>query len=168
MESDGQVQVHDFDMDYTFTTASAAVHVQPTLKNVVSVWLSAYEVRGVPVTAGVPNDANYYLRIGPLPAVPRINAANSPSFDCVPLHLSGEVSYTEHQYPVQTNNAYNGETNNLTFTLTRPDGTPAIFDQCTLYLTIRTSSQPHTMAQVISQRPAVNDILNFTARPYST
>lgn len=164
----GELTVRDFDMDVTFTPTTAAVHVQPNLKNPVSVWLSAYEVRGVPVTAGVPNDHDYYLRIGPLPANPRINVANSPTYDSVPLHLTGEVSYTEYKYPIQTNNAYNGDVNNLTFTLTRPDGTPAIYDQCTLYLTIRTSSQSSTLAKVISQRPAVNDILNFVARPYST
>lgn len=161
----------DYDGVFAFTNTGSAiptrVSIDPTVKNVASIWLTQYEIRGVPVTAGVPNTPLYYLDIGSMCGIPkkiRIKAVNFGAGDSVPLSLNGEVTRYEYQYPIQIAVANNQQLSDLSFQLLNADGSPAVYDSATVHLTFSAYQQQYTLQDVIHSQPQVARNFNTRAR----
>jgi len=158
------VEKNEFDGDFTFTPTTGAQTVQPFIKNCQSIWLSYYEIRGVPVVAGIPVDHSYYLDIPELPMKDRVGIRQNPTRNMTPLRLDGIVSRNELEYPIQLTAEDRGRLTKLTFRLFAPDGTPAVFDQCTLQLTFSSLRQKYTPYDILAASPAARAALETYAR----
>lgn len=161
----------DYDGTFTFTNSGSAIPVRvvidPTVKNVSSIWLTRYEVRGVPVTSGIPNVPVYYLDVGSMNGIPkkiRIKPQNFGAGDSTPLSLNGEVTRNELQFPIQIAVANNQQLSDLSFQLYNADGTLAVYDSATIDLTFSAYQQQYTLQDVIHSQPQVARNFAFRAR----
>lgn len=166
---DGQIEEHTFECDFAFnggTGGESIMRLSPIVKNVQSIWISAYDIRGVPVFGGIPLQSRYYLAMTNVPSLTRVGIQDSPTGNAVPLYLNGAWTHYEFQQPVPAATPDGGVVNRIGFRLIDATGADAVFDSCTIYFTLVSSSQPTSLYKSIAHRPAINDTLNFSARPW--
>lgn len=154
----------NFVLDGTVSSGSNTFTIPP-LKNVSSIWLSAYDVFGTPVVAGRPVNPTVYLDVVGVPMMTRCMPRDWPTANAVPLQLTGIDTHHQYHYPIQISSQDMGTVASLTFKLLNENGSLATYDRCEIFLTINTKTQPTSMAKVISHRPRINDLLDFRARP---
>lgn len=167
MTDSSTIEQTDFEADFTFTPTANAVTIAPNITNPGDIWLNFFEIRGVPVTAGIPNDHAYYLRIAELPPPRRIALRNGGMGDCVPLRLNGEVTRVELKYPMKISMACAKSVSTLTFDLRAPDGTAAVYDQCTLHVSLTNKNVVDFTGESFAPTPAVKHIRATIAKPWA-
>lgn len=165
---DGQILISEFQSTVTLdgTKPSTTISLSPKLKNVISLWISAYTIRGVPIVAGIPVESNYFLDIQGLPMHQRVCKLDDPVGNAFPLMLKGAFTRVELDRLQSMTAEDAGTCNQLTFRLFNPDGTPAVYDSAVLHLTFMSKSQPTSVAKVIASHPSTTHNLTFRAKPY--
>jgi len=165
---DGQVIITEWQSTFTLdgTRPSTTVSLQPKLKNVISMWISAYTIRGVPIIAGIPVESTYFLDVQGLPMHQRCSAQDDPVGNAFPLLLKGAFTRVELERLQSITAEDAGTCTQLTFRLLKADGSPAVYDSCVLHLTFRAKSQPTSVARVIASNPSTTHNLTFRAKPY--
>jgi len=157
----------EYQSDLTFTQPRQRVQLSTGLKNIVAVWLREYVIRGVPVMGnGAPTYSQYYLRMGPMPMPPRITSSTCATDCCIPLTLTGEYTVCRCENPILVNSGSPASVAAIDFQLLLPDGSPAIFDSCTVQLTIVVYKDEHSLGDAYGFKPKiVADSMNQRARP---
>ena len=163
---DGQILMNSYEATFTITPPITQISLSPTVKNVMSIWLSEYDIRGVPVVAGIPVKQNYFLELRGIPMLTRVGVRDNPVGNAVPLLLTGAWTQKQLKYPAPLTAEDMGIVNNLTFKLMNEDGTDAVYDVCTLQVTFKTKTQPHSLSKLIAARPQINNNLAQAARPW--
>ena len=151
----------DYQFSYQASGIPQSFRFDQPIRNVRRILLEAYEIREVPVAAGVPLQSRYKLRINAsnnLSMPVRLQPTADACANAFPLALTGEVTRWEYQIPKPVCDLTPGVLSDISFTLLNPDGTPALFDSCTLYLLFIYSEQESTLQDVLSARPEQADM----------
>lgn len=167
---DGQIVEDEYEatfiLDGTTSPLYKQISLQPKLKNVTSMWLSSYDIRGVPVVGGIPVEQNYFLDIRGLPMRTRVGLQDNPVANAVPMQLTGAWTHKEMKYPIPMSIEDSGVCNNIQFALLNADGSRSVYDKCLISISFRTKSQPTSLGKLIASRPQINNNLATRARPW--